>query len=96
MTARGQLRGHPMYFDGEVWRYEDTGEPTADGWRDRPCGECDRHPTPEGHDPCLGELPGVRNACCGHGDRREAYVQFENGVTIRGFVVSEPRRDDPA
>jgi len=24
-------------------------------------------PTPEGHDACLGKLPGVGAACCGHG-----------------------------
>lgn len=24
-------------------------------------------PTPDGHDACLGELPGVKYACCGHG-----------------------------
>jgi len=39
--------------------------------------------TPEGHDPCLGTLPGVLFACCGHGGRAFGYVYFENGVTIR-------------
>ena len=27
-------------------------------------------------DPCVGYLPGVYNACCGHGDPRKAYVCF--------------------
>lgn len=27
-------------------------------------------------DPCLGELPGVANACCGHGVEEGCYVQF--------------------
>lgn len=87
MTARGNLRGHPMYFDerSECWRFDDTGEPTKDGWLSRPCGSCNRFGTPEGHDACLGTLPGVANACCGHGDPRDAYVQFDNGVVIRGF-----------
>lgn len=34
-------------------------------------------------DPCLGILPGVRNACCGHGGKHQRnlpYIQFE-GVT---------------
>lgn len=34
-------------------------------------------------DPCLGWLPGVKNACCGHGSFH-AYVQFENGDVHRG------------
>lgn len=34
-------------------------------------------------DPCLGMLPGVINACCGHGNRRTCYVMFANGPTIR-------------
>jgi hypothetical protein len=29
---------------------------------------------PDGPDACLGLLPAVRNACCGHGDPNEAYV----------------------
>lgn len=89
MTARGMLRGHPMHWDGERWRYTDTGEPTAETWRTRPCGECGLYPTPEGHDPCLGELPGVVSACCGHGQTKESWVRFETGVLLRGFVVAE-------
>lgn len=49
------------------------------------CNRCNRPPTPEGFDACLGRLPGVKNACCGHGDPTCGYVQFENGVIIRGF-----------
>lgn len=33
-------------------------------------------------DPCLGILPGVENACCGHGVR-QGYVHFSNGKVIR-------------
>lgn len=33
---------------------------------------------------CLGSLAGVMNACCGHGDITEAYVQFLDGFCIRG------------
>lgn len=36
-------------------------------------------------DPCLGRLPGVKYACCGHGDWEKAYVLFENGVSVRRF-----------
>lgn len=38
-------------------------------------------------DPCLGEIPGVVGACCGHGKKTKAYVQFEDGMTFRGFTV---------
>lgn len=84
MTARGHHYGHAMaYIDGE-WRYEDTGEPVATTYKSRSCGHCGRPPTPEGHDGCLGTLPGVMNACCGHGGTSEAYVQFTDGHSIRG------------
>lgn len=43
-----------------------------------------------GPDACLGMLPGVANACCGHGTR-EGYIQFTNGVTLRFDNVSVER-----
>ena len=33
-------------------------------------------------DPCIGYLPGVYNACCGHGNDNEAYITF--GVDKHG------------
>ena len=48
-----------------------------------PCGLCGQLRTPEGHDACLGTLPGVQAACCGHG-KGEGYVMLETGHTIRG------------
>lgn len=38
----------------------------------------------DGPDACLGLLPGVTNACCGHGDSGQAYVQLGGELTIRG------------
>jgi hypothetical protein len=35
-------------------------------------------------DPCIEGLPGVLNACCGHGDEREAYVQMRDGTWVGG------------
>jgi hypothetical protein len=60
-------RGHIIVesTDG-VWVYADTGKPIR-AELDRPCGYCGKPNTPEGHDACLGTLPGVMNACCGHG-----------------------------
>lgn len=63
MAARSRLRGHPIIWD-EGWVYEDSGQGIDDG---RPCLHCNRFPTKEGHDACLGYIPGVTSACCGHG-----------------------------
>lgn len=50
------------------------------------CRRCKRSYRPGiDPDPCLGELPGVLHACCGHGDPHMSYVVFENGVTLRGM-----------
>lgn len=92
MTARGLHRGHRMAFLGGEWLYEDTLRPVASE-PDRPCGACSLPNTPEGHDGCLGELPGVVNACCGHGTTREAYVTFTEGAVLRGeAAVAAMRR----
>ena len=48
------------------------------------CGHCGKDRTPEGHDGCLGTLPGVMNACCGHGGNAEgAYIQYWDGSCLR-------------
>lgn len=85
MAVRSYWRGNEIYYDNAIdeWRYTSDGALVKDS--DRPCGYCGQERTPEGHDPCLGTLPGVVNACCGHGNRSEAYIQFENGVEVRGF-----------
>lgn len=48
------------------------------------CGQCGLSRTPEGHDGCLGTLPGnVMNACCGHkGAGEGAYIQYWDGTRI--------------
>lgn len=91
MTARGYLRGHPMHWDehDQCWRFDDTGERTDETWAKRPCGHCGLYGnSSDGQvDPCLGVLPGVTNACCGHGDPDEAYICFQGGLVVRGFEV---------
>ena len=79
-----KFRGHPVEYDGTQWVYSDDKTPTVEGWKERPCGHCGKHMTPEGHDGCLGTLPGLMNACCGHGVTNEAYVQFMDGACVRG------------
>ena len=59
-----------------------TEEPVASNHRS--CGYCGRPNTKEGHDGCAGVLPGVMNACCGHGAPEDAYVQLQAGGYIHG------------
>lgn len=81
---KSDLRGHEIELINGEWVYSDTKEPTQATWQNRPCGYCGKHNTPEGHDGCLGTLPGVMNACCGHGQINGAYVQFPNGFSVHG------------
>jgi hypothetical protein len=63
----------------EVMFYLDDGTPTPEyGGEERPCSDCGLMPTPEGHDACLGTIPGAKSACCGHGFRK-GYVLFLDG-----------------
>lgn len=66
MTVTTYERGHLVYWDKKArkWRYADTGEIAEDK---RVCIRCGELPTPEGYDACLGYIPGVNSACCGHG-----------------------------
>lgn len=76
----GLHRGHHMTVtpgDPQGWRYTD-GVPVAMD-PSRPCGACGRADDEAGHDGCLGELPGVVNACCGHGNVRDAWVVLADG-----------------
>jgi hypothetical protein len=57
------------------------------------CKKCQRWYVPgEEPDPCLGLLPGVLGACCGHGNPSVAYMTWENGVVIRPFTVERDCR----
>ena len=46
-------------------------EPVA--WQPRACGFCLMPYGESLHDPCLGTIPDVTTACCGHGDESERY-----------------------
>lgn len=92
MTARSYFRGHPIVWDAfdECWRYEDDYT-LLPGWggEARPCAACGATWEDGQPDPCLGVLPGVDNACCGHGIPEEAYIRFHHHVLIRGFRLVE-------
>lgn len=70
-----------------AWRYADTGGLVSED-PDRTCGSCSRANRSDGHDACLGALPHVRNACCGHGLDCDAYVQFDDGQRIEGEAAA--------
>lgn len=76
-------RGHAMSNTRNGWVYDDTRQPVRLN-PNRACGECGLPQTPEGHDGCLGTLPGVMNACCGHGRAEDAYVQMDSGQAVYG------------
>lgn len=66
---------------GTQWRYSDGTVCATVGWTPdsfryastvKPCPECSEFPDPTGEDPCLGVLPGITSACCGHGELMEA------------------------
>lgn len=86
MTVKSHWRGHAIAITKNGWFYSDTKQRVRDN-PDRKCGYCQKENRPDDIDPCLGELPGVTNACCGHGVKAESYIQFNNGVRISGFKL---------
>jgi len=54
------------------------------GYGKETCGHCGLRRTVEGHDGCIGTLPDVMNACCGHGEDGMAYVQFWGRERLEG------------
>ena len=83
MTAKSFYRGHKIEAIDIIWVYSDTKQ-RVELNPDRCCGYCKLKNTIDGHDGCLGELKGLMNACCGHGEIKEAYVQFLDGYSVHG------------
>src|SRR5712691_5827769 len=100
----GYFRGHPVVcLEGEdCERYADDLTPTVDEHGasvERPCVHCGLLAEPDGPDPCLGMLPGVMAACCGH-DVDEPYVLLHctfRGKSARDYFAKYgvgPQEDD--
>jgi hypothetical protein len=83
--------GHRMHYENDAWFFNDTGEPIIGS--NRPCVFCFKVRTKEGHDGCLGSLPNVSNACCGHGDIEEAYVLFDDGTRLEYQAALDFQRE---
>jgi hypothetical protein len=56
----------------------------ATGWQPRYCDHCHLFWGESLHDPCLGTIPGVKAACCGHGGLMERYNVPEGWPEKRG------------
>jgi hypothetical protein len=89
MTVTSYFFGYKIVWDGSEWRFADNGEPTETTWKTRKCGKCNESITADGHDPCIANLPGVLNACCGHGGEHDIYVMFEDRSVKRGEEAKE-------
>lgn len=85
--THSHARGWEIEWTGNSWVYIDTKEPLP-GWggKDRPCKRCGAIMNDHEPDRCLGNLPGVDNACCGHGVRESSYIRFTNGLVVEGFI----------
>lgn len=59
-----------------IMKYECEKRGFTGGTPGDKCDKCKLTYGKEGHDACLGTLPGVMNACCGHGNVKYAYVQI--------------------
>lgn len=85
MTVKSNKNGHPIYWDKKTKKwYFKNGKIAIESVK---CKKCDKMPTKEGHDDCISNLPGVKNACCGHGE--EGYIFFTDGTVIRGVFSIE-------
>jgi hypothetical protein len=84
--AKSFYRGWDIIWINNSWVYADTKEPIP-GWGGviRPCKKCGAIMNDHEPDKCLGNLPGVDNACCGHGIDNLAYIRFTNGLAVEGF-----------
>ncbi len=60
-----------------LWEIDDTPISIK-----KPCPKCHLLPLKNGEDPCLGVLPRVQAAYCGHGIQ-SGYIWFENGKRVR-------------
>ncbi len=82
------LYGHIIEDTPQGPVYQDDGAP-VDPENPRPCLGCKARLTPGSHDPCIANLPGTYQACCGHGldrapnsGRPNGYVGLTDGRTI--------------
>lgn len=86
-VAVSQTGGHIIYcYVGDLrskpseWWYVDTNEVFESKKALRPCAKCGEKRHVDQPDPCLGWLPGVSFACCGHGVEGMGYIVYNDGT----------------
>ena len=102
MVATARIRGNPVWWIEDedelgAWYYSDGVEASREMDRvpvveNRACPLCGA--VGDGPDPCMGRLPGVEHACCGHGVE-PCYVVWEHGVRPDGQRLEAQREGDP-
>ena len=75
MSALSKHRGHDIVFSNGVWLYQSDKTPVSMD-KTRKCGHCGKGQTEEGYDGCIGNLPAVKNACCGHGVEADRITSY--------------------
>lgn len=80
--------GYKRYIDEDGDRRYTDNDVKVSEMPFRPCAKCGKYPNENGDDHCIQSLGNVMNACCGHGNIK-GYVQFDNGITIRGYFEVE-------
>jgi hypothetical protein len=89
--------GHVVEETDKGVIYRDDGA-LVDWQNPRPCLGCKAKCGEGSHDPCIANLPGTSNACCGHGldvtpvnHNANGYVALDDGRTFRfsGLVGGE-------
>ncbi len=83
------LFGHIIEDSPQGPVYQDDGTP-VNHQQPRPCKGCKAQIAEGSHDPCIANLPGTYQACCGHGldcspnsGKPAGYVGLTDGRTIR-------------
>jgi len=82
--VKSKSNGYDIEFIESEWIYSDNKISLSVA---RPCNNCGKHTIKDGkeeYDSCIGRLPGVKNACCGHGNIYETYVQLLDNTLIKG------------
>ena len=84
-------RGHIIYATNiHAWKYADTNE-LYDPNNERPCIRCGRSATAEGHDACLGTIPGVtkqmKRACKRAASWIDGTAEFWATDNIHGVFI---------
>jgi hypothetical protein len=86
-------RPYHRHDNDDRWVWSETGEPYKSPCRKVRCPVCNKCRTRAGHDPCIPNLPGVVNACCGHGKSSGGYIEFVDGRLIRFHTTTIEQTD---